>query len=176
MSDSSETWLPCVTWEGIYEVSDWARVRSLDRIDCAGRRLRGQILTQTLLPNGYYIVSLSDGPRRKKRAVHRLVAEAFLGPCPEGMEVRHGPGGKADNKPGNLRYGTHIANVEDRVGEGTGLIKLNRIKAAEIRRRVKAGEPRMTLAIEFDISLATVWQIMNGQRWYIPLEPQEAAS
>ena len=176
MSDGSETWLPCVTWEGIYEVSDWARVRGLDRINCAGHRRRGQILTQTLLPNGYYVVSLSDGPRRKKRAVHRLVAEAFLGPCPEGTEVRHGPAGKADNKPGNLCYGPHIANVEDRVGEGTGLIKLNRIKAAEIRRRVNAGESRPLIAAEFEISVPTVCQIMNGQRWYIPLEPQEAAS
>ena len=176
MSDSSETWLPCVTWEGFYEVSDWARVRGLPRIDCAGRRIQGRILTQTLLPNGYYVVSLSNGPRRKKRAVHRLVAEAFLGPCPEGMETLHGPNGKADNKPGNLRYGTHITNVEDRIGEGTGLIKLNRIKAAEIRQRVGAGELRPMIAEEFGISVPTVCQIVNGQRWYLPLESEEEAS
>lgn len=173
MSDGTETWLPCVTWEGIYEVSDWARVRGLDRINCAGHRRRGQILTQTLLPNGYYVVSLSDGPRRKKRAVHRLVAEAFLGPCPEGMEVRHGPAGKADNKPDNLRYGTHIANVEDNVRDGTPHFKLTRVTAAEIRRRVQAGEPRQAVANDFDVSLTTIWQIIHGYRWYIPLEPQE---
>lgn len=176
MSDSSETWLPCVTWEGFYEVSDWARVRGLDRIDCAGRRLRGKILTQTMLPNGYVVVSLSNGPRRKKVAVHKLVAAAFLGLCPPGMEVRHGPHGKTDNTPGNLRYGTHMANVEDRARDGSPYIKLTRVKAAEIRERASVGEPRQVLAAEFGISVPTVCQIVNGQRWYLPLEPEEEAS
>jgi hypothetical protein len=51
--------------------------------------------------------------------IHKLVAEAFIGPCPEGQEVRHGPKGYADNSVGNLCYGTHAENMADMVRDGT---------------------------------------------------------
>ena len=119
MSDGSETWLPCVTWEGIYEVSDWARVRGLTAstvpvTDGAARSSRKPCCRTVTRRRPLRWAAT------QKAGVHRLVAEAFLGPCPERTEIRHGPGGKADDRLANLCYGPHIANVEDRVGEGTG--------------------------------------------------------
>jgi hypothetical protein len=53
------------------------------------------------------------------RFVHRLVLEAFVGPCPEGMECRHLDGDPANNRLENLRWGTHRENAADQVRHGT---------------------------------------------------------
>ncbi|WP_248099523.1 HNH endonuclease signature motif containing protein [Corynebacterium kefirresidentii] len=48
-----------------------------------------------------------------QKKVHRLVMAAFVGPCPDGMEVCHNDGNPANNYVGNLRYDTHQANYAD---------------------------------------------------------------
>lgn len=121
-----ERWLPIEELRGLYAVSGQGRVRSLDRRvqDRNGRRTRlwrGQIIKPYVAANGYLQVRLSrDGvPAPVSRMVHRLVAEAFLGPCPVGMEVLHGPGGAQDNRVSNLSYGTHSQNMFDKNRDGT---------------------------------------------------------
>jgi hypothetical protein len=52
------------------------------------------------------------------RYVHSLVAEAFIGPRPIGLEVRHLDGDSTNNAVDNLRYGTHAENMQDRVKHG----------------------------------------------------------
>jgi hypothetical protein len=70
--------------------------------------------------NGYHFVCLSHGGVRVLRSVHRIVLEAFVGPCPEGMEARHGPDKtKTNNRVDNLRWGTHAENIEDMVIQGS---------------------------------------------------------
>lgn len=49
--------------------------------------------------------------------VHRLVAYAFLGPCPEGMEVDHIDDNMLNNNANNLRYVTHEENLRKKVGK-----------------------------------------------------------
>jgi hypothetical protein len=51
--------------------------------------------------------------------VHSLVALAFLGPCPEGLECCHWDGDPGNNRPGNLRWDTSSANLLDRQRHGT---------------------------------------------------------
>lgn len=54
------------------------------------------------------------------RYVHRLVLEAFVGPCPDGMECRHFPDRSTDNnRLENLAWGTHAQNLEDTFSHGT---------------------------------------------------------
>lgn len=65
--------------------------------------------------NGYQRVSLGN----TQRYVHRLVLEAFVGPCPPGKQCRHLNGDKADNKLTNLAWGTPSENNYDRVRHGT---------------------------------------------------------
>lgn len=50
--------------------------------------------------------------------VHRLVARAFLGPCPPGQEVCHWDGDPANNRIDNLRYDTRASNSTDTVRHG----------------------------------------------------------
>lgn len=120
-----ETWKPVLGFEGLYEVSDLGRVRSLDReVRHSGgtaMRLRGKILASHPVPHTkHLIVSLYQDGKQKIRYVHRLVLEAFAGPRPAGMESLHGPGGPADNRwPEALHYGTHRENMIDTHRDGT---------------------------------------------------------
>lgn len=69
--------------------------------------------------SGYRHIVLCDGAHRRTREVHCIVAEAFHGPRPEGMDVRHLDGGKTNNAASNLAYGTRTENHLDAVRHGT---------------------------------------------------------
>jgi len=67
--------------------------------------------------SGHLFLQLGRGQYKR---VHRLVLEAFVGPCPEGAEACHFP----DRDPGNcalanLRWGTSADNTEDQRRHGT---------------------------------------------------------
>lgn len=106
-----EEWRPVEGFLG-YEVSNLGRVRS---------HLRGEprILRGGSTPKGYRLVCLRRDGQDNFVIVHRLVARIFLGPCPEGMQVRHLDGDQLNNAASNLRYGTQSENNYDQVRHGT---------------------------------------------------------
>lgn len=120
-----ETWKPILGFEDIYEVSDASRVRSLDRqVENGGylRKLRGKILKSRRHPHyGYHQTKLSVQGKRHWFLTHRLVAEAFLGPLPDGYHTCHTDGDKDNNALTNLRYDTVKGNSRDRIIHGTHL-------------------------------------------------------
>ena len=77
MSDVSERWLPIPGWEGLYEVSDLGRVRSIDRLNSAGQRVRGRVLRPGSRKSGHLLVNLWSHNHGGSRQVHALVMEAF---------------------------------------------------------------------------------------------------
>lgn len=113
---TEERWLPVVGWEGLYEVSDMGRVRSLDRtVPTSGGRYRrapGCIL-KPQKRSGYQVVMLRRIPDRKTYYIHDLVLSAFVGPKPERQCVRHGVKGRLVNELTNLCYGTRSENNYD---------------------------------------------------------------
>lgn len=118
----SETWLPVVGWEDLYEVSDLGRVRSLDRVVAFGQRERvaqGRVLKPGKDVHGVRYVQLTGDGRRKVCRVHLLVLEAFVGPRPEGMEGCHWDDDKENNCIANLRWDTHAANMQDAIRNGS---------------------------------------------------------
>ena len=120
MSDAiSERWLPVVGYEGIYEISDCGRVRSVDRIDCTGKRLRGVMRKLTRVKDGYLRVTLCKGGVQTTYGAHQLVAWAFRGERPPAQVVRHLNGNPADNTLANLAYGTKSQDAYDQVRIGT---------------------------------------------------------
>ena len=84
----------------------------------AGQGARPGIRKQKTHPNGYKQVSLSKGNRQRTHKVHRLVLEAFVGPCPEGMESCHADDDPGNNRLENLRWGTHAENCDERSRNG----------------------------------------------------------
>ena len=94
MRKNTEIWKPVVGYEGLYEVSSYGRVRSLDKISADGRRIKGKTLTHYLTEKGYLRCFIYD----KQIKIHRLVAQAFL-PNPNNYpEVNH----KDEHKQNNM--------------------------------------------------------------------------
>lgn len=126
MDATPEVWLPVIGWEGLYEVSDQGRVRSLPRqvpsIHGSRRRHRGGILNGTLgRTTGYRTCTLIDAEagRKKYALVHRLVLEAFVGPCPSGFECCHNDGDRSNAALSNLRWDSRSSNTLDAVRQKT---------------------------------------------------------
>lgn len=124
MDATPEEWRLVVGYEGLYEVSDQGRVRSLDRDSTRGdgvkRRLTGRMMKAYRSPGNYDRVSLFDGlGRRHWKRVHTLVLEAFIGPRPDGAVACHNDGDHTNNRVDNLRWDTYSANNVDLVVHGT---------------------------------------------------------
>lgn len=111
-----EEWKPVPGYEGHYEVSSEGRVRSLRRELYSDRWAGYRTISERILKAtpggtiGYLSVSLRLNRQRKTHAVHTLVAAAFLGPRPEGMDVMHADDDPQNNRLANLSYGTRSEN------------------------------------------------------------------
>lgn len=104
-----EDWRPVRGYEGLYEVSSGARVRSLRRKATAGKILK------QFKHNGYLVVCLSRRSKPKTYAVHTLILEAFVGVRPENFHACHYNGVKVDCRLSNLRWDSVKANHEDKI-------------------------------------------------------------
>nr|WP_276323728.1 NUMOD4 domain-containing protein [Mycobacterium paragordonae] len=120
----TEQWRPVVGYEGLYEVSDHGRVRSLERVvmrrNGAPCKVRGRILRQgTAKTGGYKVVNLAHPGRSCVHKVHHLVLAAFVGPRPTGLLGLHADDDPTNNGLTNLSYGTHSDNRRDSIRNGT---------------------------------------------------------
>ena len=118
-----EQWKSVVGYEGLYQVSSSGQVRSVER-DVYRNGYPVHRLGRMMSPSrkdkrhGHLQVHLSKDGRGRVVQVHQLVAEAFLGPRPEGMQVCHLNDDPTDNRVENLRYDTASANVADAIRNG----------------------------------------------------------
>lgn len=164
---SREEWLPLPGWEGHYEVSSHGRVRGI----APGRGKPPPRMLKPALKGGYESVTLFDKPRRWYARVHTLVATAFHGPRPAGMQVRHLNGNRRDNTPGNLAWGTAAENVADRVRHGShrgsknSNAKLSASDVVEIREALARGEFGSHLAGLYGVSKEQIYRIRDGVSW-----------
>ena len=110
MKEAIEIWKDIKGFEGLYQVSNLGRVKSLERIDALGHRLKEKIL-KLRLDSRYYQVVLCKQSIKKNYRVHRLVWEAFNGQIPEGLQVNHINEVKTDNRLSNLNLMTAKENT-----------------------------------------------------------------
>lgn len=114
-----EIWKEVLGYEGLYEVSNLGRVRSVDRYVNSGgvmnkNRLslkKGRLLNCSPTKRGYTRVSLSKGSKTQQIMIHRLVAIAFLNPIEGKLNVNHINGIKEDNRVSNLEFVNQRENV-----------------------------------------------------------------
>lgn len=173
--DAIEEWRPVVGYEGLYEVSDKGRVRSLW---CAnGRVLRKRdtpyVLKQSKHGFGYLTVNLAKNGKHATTGVHTIVCAAFRGPAPEGTICGHDDNDPANNRLGNLNWITYSKNNgDDRQRHGTALngstnpqAKLTEAKVRELLLLHEQGLSLGQLAKRFEVSKPVVWKITRRQLW-----------
>lgn len=170
-----EVWAPVKGLEKFYEVSDLGRVRSITRmvrVRSGERLLKGRILKARAHPFGYPMVTMSAENKRYHRTVHSLVAEAFLGPRPDGFHVCHKDGRVWNCTLDNLRYDTPGGNSMDRLDHGTFQMGeeihsavLTEKDVVKIRERRAAGDTLAEIARDFDQSEVNICKIVTGVKW-----------
>ena len=100
-----EEWKPIPGYEGLYEVSNYGRVRSFKWSS------NGKILSPCKDGSGYCFVNLCKDGKVKPRIIHRLVAEAFI-PNPNNFpQVNHMDECKENNYFGNLEWCSPAYNI-----------------------------------------------------------------
>lgn len=158
MTGQTEVWRDIPGWEGLYQVSNLGRVRSVDHY--VTRLVKGRILRPRIRKEGYPVVTLSGaGPKD----IHQLVALAFIGPREKGMQVRHLNGNKLDPSASNLAYGNQADNEKDKFRYGDRSRKLTTAQAREIRKTIEAGEKSFQeIAKAYDVTETTIRHIAKG--------------
>lgn len=130
----AEIWRPVKGYEGLYEVSNEGRVKSLERYSVRFGHQKELIDEKIISPrksgSGYMLVSLSKQGERKTKSIHRLVAQAFI-PNPKSFPfINHKDENKTNNHVDNLEWCTPKYNVNYGTGRkrAKATHNLNKIK------------------------------------------------
>jgi len=117
-----ELWQEIDGYEGYYEVSNFGRVRSVDRYITKSNGVtqlrKGKIKTQTDNTDGYSTVNLSKDGKDTRVGVHILVANAFVDGKMDGYEVNHIDFDRHNNHFSNLEWLSHHDNVLKSIDAG----------------------------------------------------------
>jgi len=167
-----EIWLPVVGYEGLYEVSDLGRVRSLDKVWASrysANKFPGRVLKPSVLRNGYLKVFLYRNSVSKTLLVHRIVLSAFVGQPPTGYVACHQNGVKSDCRIENLRWDTQSGNCADKwihgtqtTGESSPASKLTENLVREIR---SSGMTAWEAVKQHGLSWTNARHIVSGRTW-----------
>jgi hypothetical protein len=166
-SNSEEIWKDVLGYEGMYQVSNWGRVKSLKRKHAKFEGLRKLALT----PDGYLFTSFSVNDRCVLKRIHRLVASAFISNPNGCSEVNHIDGDKQNNCAENLEWVSHSENMAHASkmhllkgckGTDNTKAKLNNEAAIAIYNSV---DPTRVLSEKFGVSYSAIQRIRNGKYW-----------
>ncbi len=154
-----EVWKDIKGYEGLYQVSDLGRIKSLSRVCLRGYLLPEKIL-KTWFDKGYECVSLVKDRNRRNFKVHRLVIESFnpvIGM--EKLDCNHKDEDKTNNRlenlewmtrKENLNYGTHNQKISEAHSVPILCVELGRVY-----------DSIQAAAIEFDHSRGNIWRVLD---------------
>ena len=173
-----EVWKDVPGYEGMYQVSNTGRVKSLDRKTTCKYRptIKGRELSKINTSNGgYKKVFLWKNNKGKGIQIHRLVLLAFKGPSE--LETRHLDGNPLNNHLDNLKYGTPKENASDQRRHGTYApppklrgeeitnCKFTNMIVRRIREYLNVGFSIRRLAKDFNTSQVTIINIKHRRTW-----------
>lgn len=171
-------WRPVAGYETYYAVSDQGDVCRV----AGGRGARaGKQLKPIRHSAGYRTVTLVRGGIEDKCLIHRLVLEAFVGPCPAGCCANHRDGDKTNNWVANLEWATVSDNNSHAYRTGlkrrkwTGIFvppprrgeesPTARLKEAEVREIRESALSGKQLAIRYKVAESTISSIRRRHIW-----------
>lgn len=130
----------------------------------------GRILKSNVSSTGYPMVNMKDeNGKWAGRLVHVVIATAFIGPRPDGMDCCHNDGNKLNAAASNLRWDTRKANLNDQRIHGTfawhGKKKLSPEQVIEAAERIAAGEKCSEIAADYGVNRATIGAVSRGANW-----------
>lgn len=178
----NEVWKDCKGYEGLYQVSNLGRVKSLERVrtnHSGGLWVQPEkILPGKIDGCGYRVVHLSSPSGKDKiERVHRLVALVFVDNPERKPEVNHINSIRLDNRAENLEWMTHQENIQYSVNQGhtvknkilcitTGEIFLTSTEAA----KKNGGDPGNIRRAARDFSKGLVRKVYGYSYCYIENE------
>ena len=165
--EKTEQWKDVVGYEGLYQVSDLGRIKSLNY----NKTKQQKILKQTLGNNEYLSVCLYGFKKWKKTfSVHRIVAENFIKNAEIKKQVNHKNGTKTDNRTINLEWATASENGLHAYKNGLSNCakgesyksKLTEKQVLEIR---SSNLYQKELSLKYNISIMTISDIKRRKSW-----------
>ncbi|MCI0350747.1 MAG: NUMOD4 motif-containing HNH endonuclease [Acidobacteriales bacterium] len=171
--------LPDEEWRTIPEFQDYA-ASSLGRVRRETWHMgatQGRILNPFPNRNGYLFISIHSNGGRFDLGVHRIVLFAFVGPCPDGMQVNHINGDKADNRLSNLEYVTPSQNTLHALHTLKARKSGKRLPLETVRRirqlYASEGVSQSKLSRQFNLSMRTIGNIVH-RRTYKNVDAMES--
>jgi hypothetical protein len=160
------TWKDIPGYEALYRINNKGDVLSLTY---------GKIRVARNDVYGYPRVALYKDSKPRNFTVHRLVALAFIGECPDGQQVNHINGIRTDNRLENLEYVTPRQNTlhsygvlgkKSPIGEAHGQSVLTESDVKSIRiEYAERGASKSELGRRFNVNRKTIEKIVRRQTW-----------
>lgn len=131
---------------------------------------RGKALRPETVKGGYKRVAMVG----RRVLLHVLIAELFIGPKPDGTEVNHKNGDKANNAASNLEYLTPGENVRHSLdvlgvkrarGERNSNATLTEDQVRQMRALYADGVSALEIDRRFALNRGHAWRVVTGQTW-----------
>jgi len=176
---ASEEWRTLPGFWG-YEVSNLGRVSSRRKCGAGSNFLsnKRKLLKPRRDDSGYFHLHIVDkNGKRKFKAVHQLVLEAFIGPQPANSVCRHFPDrDPSNNRLSNLIYGTHKENYDDSIKHGTNstgakhgqsILTEGKVVVISMMNGLKNNERpgQREIAKAFGVKQSAIGDILRGVTW-----------
>ena len=177
-----EQWATIDGFNGFYQISNFGRIRSIDRTifnhGCnAYQNVSGRFIKTRINKDGYeYTVLYNSAPDNKVRKtfkIHRLVALYFCEGYKPGLHVNHIDGNRGNNIYSNLEWCTPTHNARHKYllgyttpsGENSSNAKLKDEYIPIISRLYMFGVPQTTIANAFGVSQVTISRVINNETY-----------
>lgn len=173
-----EIWKSIKGYEGLYEVSNFGKIKSLDRLvrhkkESDFRIQKGAIKKQPKNSDGYLTVILYLKNKQKSFLVHRLVCYHFKNNPQNKPTVNHKDGNKLNNHINNLEWNTISENtkhawetglIKKKSGDSCNNRKLSSLQVSEIK-NLLPNNTHLEISKMYNVSRSTISAVSNGQNW-----------